>query len=972
MTLTQSTQLTAAQLAGFREAIGGDVLADPLSLAMYSTDASIFQRTPKLVICPRNDDDVRHTVRLAAEAGLAVTPRGAASGLAGESLTNGVVIDLSQHCTDILDIDPSGRTSTVRTGCVFQRLNDALAADGMLFGPDPSSGNRATIGGIIGNNATGAHSIKYGHASDNLNWIDTVLADGTTARFFTDGRVEGDEASELREAIVREVPKLLAEWTDRIDAHWPKTDRNRAGYGVKGALRPDDGTVDWAKLLCNSEGTLAIFTAAQLRMRTAPAVKALMQANFDSMESMAHALPAIVATDVSACELMDEMLLEMARLANGGPHPRLPDVPAQLVIEHDGATLEAVTAKLDATAAVVAAQAGIIGKPTIITDPVDQAELWTIRKNAVPLLFRGRNCPQPIPFIEDVAVPVEQMGRYITDLRKLFAEENVTVAQYAHAGHGEPHIRPFLDLHGDEDRQKMVRIARKAFELAWACGGSISGEHGSGRIRTGWIAMQYGEVYELFRAIKKVFDPNGLFNPGNIITDRTPEELMTTELRFDHAVLPARLKTALHWEPDEMVGEFEACNGCAVCRGLEVAGSMCPIFRAVGGEGASPRAKANLMRHIITGQLPESVRRDPAFRAVADLCVNCKSCVRECPSAVNIPKLMQEAKSYYTATEGLQVVESVLSRGEMMGFLGSRFGLLANLSMKIPGSRWMMEKCMGVDSRRPMPPFAFGTFATKARKQLAGRRTEPDAPKVCYFVDLFANYHDHSLGQAALDVLTHNGIDVVVPPQKSAAMPPIDYGALPAARKVIEANARKLLPVIARGYEIVCSEPTAALCLKDEWRDVLHNDTTATISAHTHELMSYLRELHEAGKLKTDFAPLSLHVGYHAPCHLKALGVGNPGVDLVRLIPGVTIDVIERGCCGIAGTYGFQKRNYDTSLAAGQRMLDALRDGPATLGMSECSTCKMQMDHVAGKLTLHPIKILAMAYGYKVKGWPVS
>jgi len=962
-------KVTDEQLAQFRSAIRGDVLADALTLGMYSTDASIFQITPTLVVCPRDADDVRQTLRLAGQFGLPLTPRGAGSGLAGESLTAGVSLDFSRYCTRIIDIDSAGRTATVEAGCVFQRLNDTLAAEGLLFGPDPSSGNRATIGGIVGNNSTGAHSIKYGHASDNLEALDVVLADGTAARFHTDGRVEGDGPSALREAIVQRVPALLAEWGERIDANWPKTDRNRAGYGVKDALRPD-GTVNWAKMLCNSEGTLAVFTAAQLRLTTAPAVKALMQVNFESMPAMARALPALVGTGVSACELMDGMLLEMARQAHGGPHPRLPDVPAQLLIEHDGETPEQVTAKLDRTAAVAAELPGAIGRPERIIEPAEQAEMWDIRKNAVPLLFRGRNAPQPIPFIEDVAVPIEKMGQYIENLEALFAEEGVKVAHYAHAGHGEPHIRPFLDLHGQAAREQMVRIARRAFELAWACGGSISGEHGSGRVRTGWIAAQYGEVYELFKLVKQTFDPAGMLNPGNIITDRTPEEMMTTDLRFEHAVLPERLDTVLHWDEGELTGEVEACNGCGVCRGLEERLAMCPMFRAVGTEAASPRAKANLVRLMITGQLDERLRLDPSFRAVADLCVNCKSCLLECPSAVNIPKLMQEAKSYYVRHKGLRRVESVLSRGELMGLLGSRFGAVANLSLKIPGVRWVMEKLTGIDRRRPMPPFAFGSFTRKARKWVGRHNGEPVA-KVAYFVDLFANYHDHALGRAVIDVLTHNGVELAIPPQKSAAMPPIDYGDLPAARKVIQRNCRGLLPMIERGYRIVCSEPTAALCLTAEWADVLHNDDTETLGRHTVELMSFLRDLHAAGKLKTDFRRLDLRVAYHAPCHLRALRVGTPGAELMRLIPGMQVDVIEKGCCGIAGTCGFQQRSYDTSLAAGRRMLDALRDGPAPYGASECSTCRMQMEHATGKYTFHPVKLLAMAYGYPVKGTPV-
>lgn len=960
----------AAPPDGLAGRVRGEVLADAYSRALYSTDASIYQIRPAMVVCPRDAADVQAAVRYAAETGMPIVARGAGSGLAGETLTTGIVMDFSRHMTAIGGVDADARTAEVEMGCVFKRLNDELAPRKLLFGPDPSSGNRATLGGILGNNATGAHSIRYGYAGDHVEWIDTVLADDTRARFHADGRVVGGEPSELRERIVATVPGLLRDWAERIAAHWPATPRNRAGYRVKDILR-DDGTVNWAQLLCGSEGTLAVFTRARITLNPAPPAKALVQANFGSMLAMARALPAIMATGCAACELMDGELLAMARQAHGGAHPRLPDVPASLVIEHDGDAMDAVRAKLAETIAVLKTCPGLIGEPAEVVERPEQAELWEVRKRAVPLLFRDRTRPQPVPFIEDVAVTVEGMADYVEQLERILAAEQAPVAYYAHAGGGELHIRPFLNLHDEADRRKMVRIAEKTFELAWRCGGTVSGEHGCGLTRSGFLRRQYGPVYDLFIEIKNLFDPRGILNPGKIVTDRGVEELMTTQLRFDHPALPQRMQDMhLNWADGELVGEVEACNGCGDCRGLEEKLGMCPIFRALNVEAASPRAKANLMRHFLSGQLHDGARGEAAFRAIADYCVNCKSCHLECPSAVNIPKLMLEAKAHYVAQHGMLWVENVLAHGEHMGLFGSRFGPVANATLKLPPVRWIMEKATGVDRRRPMPPFAFGTFARKARRLAKATSPSAGAPKVAYFVDLFANYHDHALGRAVMDVLLHNGIEVIVPPQKSAAMPPIDYGDLPAARKVIEFNLRHLNEAIDAGYTVVCSEPTAALCLREEWLDVHDTPAGRRVAEHTVELMSFLRDLHRAGRLKTDFRRVDLHVGYHRPCHLKALHAGFPGVELVRLVPGVKVDVIEKGCCGIAGTYGFQRRNYDTSLAAGRDMLTALRDGPAPYGMSECSTCKMQMDHVAGKYTFHPAKILAMAYGCGVKGVP--
>ncbi len=969
--MSQSTTRapSARALESLTAEVEGDVLTGPMELALYSTDASIFQIHPAVVVCPRTTADVQAALRFAAREGLPVVARGAGSGLAGESLTDGLVLDFSRYQKRLVRVDVPARRATVEMGLVFQRLNDALAEHKLLFGPDPSSGNRATLGGILGNNATGAHSLRYGYASDNLSRIDAVLADGTTASFHADGRLEGGEPSELRQAIAATIPALLSDWAERVETYWPRSHRNRAGYNVRGA-RNDDGTVNWCKLLAGSEGTLAVFTGAEITLNPAPPVKALVQANFDSLVAMARALPAILASGCCACELMDGVLLGLAREAYGD-HPYLPDVAASLIIEHDGETIEQVRRGLDRTVEALRGQGGLVGEPKRIEAAAEQAEVWSIRKRAVPLLFRRRDNLQPVPFIEDVAVNIEKMADYLERLGAILDAEKLPVAHYAHAGAGELHIRPYLDLHRDADRQQMLRVARKTFELAWQCEGTVSGEHGCGLTRTGFLAAQYGPVYELFGLVKKAFDPDNRLNPGKLVTDKGPEELLIKRLRFDTPAQPdLAAEAVLVWGDGELIAEAERCNGCGDCRGLEAASRMCPMFRALGTEAASPRGKVNLARNLLSGRLDKDLRADIAYKMLTDLCLGCKSCHMECPSGVNVPKLVAEARAYYVRQRGLERVECVLANGEWMGKLGSRFGPVANLTLKVPGVRWAMEKAMGVDRRRPMPPFALGTFAPKARRQADAARNGEPAARVAYFIDLFANYHDHSLGQAVLDVLTHNGIDVVVPDQDSAAMPPIDYGDLAGARKVVARNVERLAPLAAEGRRIVCSEPTAALCLAHEWRDVLDSPESKAVAEATVELMALLRELHRQGRLKTDFRRLSLTAGYHAPCHLRALGIGRPALDVLRLVPGVQTVPLAESCCGVAGTNGFQKRNYDRSFLVGRPLLDSIEVAGVKYVLTDCSTCRMQIEQGSGIPTLHPAKILAAAYGYPVKGLP--
>jgi len=946
------------------ERVAGEVFADPVHRALYSTDASSYQIRPAIVVLPRSAEDVSAAVAFAAGEKLPIGPRGSGSGLAGECLTPGMVLDFTTHMHRVLEVDTARSAAVAEAGCVFEELNAELAPTGKQFGPDPASGDRATIGGMVGNNSTGAHSLVYGHTSDHLRRIEAVLSDGSRATFHADGRLVGD--SDLAGRIRQRIPALLAEWADRIDACWPKAPRNRAGYALKGALR--DGKVNWAKLLCGSEGTLAVFTAAELGLLNVPARKTIIRANFDSLEAMSRALAPIVAAGASMCELMDSEIIHMALEAYPRDAAVLPNVPAFLIIEVAGRDEAEFAAKLDRVLGAVRARDGLAGEPEVLDDPADQDRLMSARKKAVPLLFRRRDGTKPIPIIEDVTLPVERMPGYLEGLRAIAADEGIVLAYYAHAGDGELHIRPYLDLYKGEDRRRLQRLARRTFELAWSLGGSISGEHACGLARSGYLAQQFGEVYELFGLVKDVFDPAGLLNPDRVVTDTPGEDLLVRDLRADHALPAKPPETVLHFDGDAFVVEADYCNGCGVCRGMESTARMCPVFRATRLELATPRGKANLLRNLASGYLTDDDVAAEDVRALTDYCLGCQMCALECPSAVNVAKLMAEVKARLARDLGLRRAEAILSRGESMGRFGSLFGTVANISLRVPGARWIMEKLTGVDRRRPMPPFAFRSAIGKLRRH--ARRAAPAAPaeRVAYFVDLFGTYHDHALPIAVIDVLAHNGVEVVLPDQKSAAMPMLAYGDVRAAGRVIRYNLDRLEPLVHQGMEIICSEPTAALCLKREWLDVENTAQAALVAEAAVNLTDYLLALADEGRLKTDFAPLGpLSLAYHPPCHLKALTDAR-GADLVEMIPGVTVERIDRGCCGIAGTYGFQRAKYELSLAIGEPMLNAFRASDADAGLTECSTCRMQIEHAAGKPTIHPIKLLAAAYGYTVPG----
>jgi FAD/FMN-containing dehydrogenase/Fe-S oxidoreductase len=946
-----------------RTLVSGRVYDDPLHLALYSTDASIYQIRPSCVVLPASLDDLQATVKFAAENGIPVAARGAGSGLAGESLCRGIVMDTTRLYNQVMFLEADQGLVTCQAGVVLERLNAGLAKMGWQFGPDPASGTRASIGGITANNSTGAHSIKYGYVEAHVDSMKVVLADGqiATLRGVPVDEIQGLRASTDRaDQLAVAVHDLLAPQQEAIANRWPRSQRNRSGYNLHRALM--DGCVNPHRLVTGSEGTLAVIGEVTLRLVRRPKVKALVQLHFATLDDAARAAAAIFLMQPAACELMDATLAGIAREAY--PHFAKalppPNVAGSLIVEYDGETLDEVKEKL----ARVPRAIDWAVQWNEIVDPAEQKMVWSARKAAVPLLFRMPGKKQPVPFIEDVAVPVDKFPEYIRGLEAILGRYGTPVSYFAHAGHGECHTRPYLDLHDPAEVDKMCAIAKETYQLVWSLGGTISGEHGEGLSRVAYIQQQYGPLYDLMRKVKTIFDPAGVLNPGKIIGD--DPDISRKNLRFHNVVRQDRTRTKLVFRGEEFVDQIEKCNGNGECRTRETGGTMCPIFRVAGDEEASPRAHANMMRHYITGLLDEAVLGSEDFKRCADFCVNCKMCRIECPSAVDVPKLMLEARAQYVARRGLTRAEFTLSRAKPTCILNSYTAPIANLLGRFNPFRVVLEKMGGVDRRRHLPTFDFGSFLWR-HKALANGSYWSAQPtdRVSYFVDLFANYNDHSLARAVLAVLQHNGVDVNLPPQTGCGMPAIDYGDLALAKKDVHRNLQHLVPQVRAGRKILCSEPTAALCMQEEYLYLDDSPEARDLAEATWELCSYLLDLHRQGKLKTDFKPLNMNFGYHAPCHIKAMEIGYPGADLVRLIPGVKVTTIERGCCGVAGTYGFQKKNFDMSMKAGEGLFEALRAPEIQYGLSECSTCKMQMEQGSGKYCYHPVKVLAMAYGLK-------
>ncbi len=942
--------------------ISGDIFIDIIHRAAYSTDASIYRILPLCVIMPKDVNDIVTVVKYARENNIPVVARGAGTGVAGESLTTGIVFDMNRYMNEIIGVENNGEIVTCQPGVVLDELNKYLAKYGRKIGPDPSSASRAVIGGCLANNATGSHSLQYGYMGDYVDRIEAVTIDGEIVTFDNNYNPEKSQDGKASE-IAKKCLSLLKDKEQIIAKAVPVSRRNQSCYSLSGICH--DGKIDMAHLLAGSEGTLAIFTKITMRTVLLPKAKALLQLEFDSFAKMAKAVPTIVDTGVATCELMDKFLFDLAYDALPEYRDILPrGSQAVLLIEHVGDNIEQVKEKIKITDAAVG---NIAQKRKIILDDGEQKRLWKSRKDAGPLLYRKRSKKHPAEFMEDVSVDHNKLGEYIAGLQEIGKRYNFTMSFYGHAGDGELHVRPYLDLSDPNDHEKMRKIADEVFPLAWSLGGSISGEHGIGLIRAPFVRKQFGdEYYNLLVQIKKIFDPENMLNPGKLLND--DPKVMFENLRRMPKILPENMESDLLFNKDEFELEVEQCYGCGLCltRGSEL--RMCPVLNAMGGELASSRAKASILHFWATGQLSEKDFASPEFRKFLDLCINCKACMTQCPAGVDISKMMIALKAKYAKEKGLKTPELVLSNNRFMSILGSIFSPISNFFMHLPIFSFFMEKTIGLDKRRSMPSFLRSSFLKKGRKYLATcKPIEKPIDKVAYFVDTYANYNDHELGFAVINVLRSLNIEVILPEQLPAPLPAIVYGDVKRAKNDLSYSAKHLAKAVKDGYKIICSEPSAALCLQNELRHYVSGEEVKLIKDNTFELMTYLLNLHKQGKLKRSHESRATRdeYVYHLPCHLLAAGEKGASIKLLKELCGIKVTDINAGCCGLAGTYGMQKKNYELSSDISSGLKKALDNSPNKNVLTECAACQMQIEHISKTNVNHPIKILAQCYAGK-------
>ncbi len=995
--------------ADLRGLLDGDVYCDPIQTQLYASDAGVYEVMPLGVVRPRHTADVVQTVKYAAENNIPLFPRGGGTGLAGQALGAGLVIDFSRYMRRIIKLDTEARTIRVQPGLVLADLNRYLESRNLLFGPDPATRAVTTIGSVIAVDTSGSHFLRYGTAGSTVISLEAVLANGETVRLDRTAWQEPTDPVSTIGRIASEVGQLL--WANREEFKqlpWKGVARG-CGYRVEHSIHAN--WVDLARLQSGAEGTLALITEATVRVEPIPAVRAVVLIFCDRLETAARVALEARRDEVAACDLMDRRLLEIAREMDPRYNTLLPrGAEAMLLIEQQGDDAHEVRAKLTSLVNRIQRKSPITTASRVTTDDRERDFYWRLCRRVIPRLYRVKGSERPLPFVEDIAVPPNRLGDFIVEAQNIFKAARVTATIFSHAAHGQVHIRPFLDLANPSDMTKMEQLSENLYEKVLEMNGTIAGEHAMGLSRTWYARRQMGSMYPVMRRIKELFDPQGILNPGKVVSDApqrvsdnlrpwtmdiqvfgekvsTDGERLSTDDSSKEALSTAIVGEAtpttttrknlivpiLEWsETQSIAATAQTCNGCGRCRTTADNERMCPMFRLGRNEEASPRAKANLMRGLLSGKLPVQTLERDELKAVADLCFNCHQCRVDCPASVDIPKIVTEFKAQYTAAHGLRLSDLLLSRLDLIASTAANFPAFSNWSMQNRSMRWVLEKLTGIAQGRRLPMIAKQSFISWASRQRLTRPKRSGGRKVLFYVDQYANWHNPLVGRALVEVLHHQRVDVYVPSNQTPAwMAKIAMGDVERARKLAAPTIRMLADSIRQGYEIVTTEPSAALCLKHEYLNLIDSEDSRLVAAHTWDAGRYLWNMHQNNELELDFHPLTMSTIYHLPCHLRAIDNDQPGRNLLRLIPGMQVLEADAGCSGMAGTYGLKRENYRTSLRIGWGLISKMQATPAQFGTTECSSCKLQMEQGVDKPTIHPIAMLAYAYGKlpEVKAW---
>ncbi len=965
----------SALAARLRSELQGEVRFGALDRGLYSTDASIYQIEPVGVVVPKSADDVTATLSIARDEGVPVLPRGAGTSQGGQAIGEAIIIDTSKYLRAVRRLDTDGRRVVVEPGVVLDELNRALRPSGLFFPVDVATSSRATLGGMAGNNSAGARSIRYGLMVDNVRAIEATLADGAPAWFGPSGSSPAsDRGAGVPPAARRTDPRHTApvELTRAIAAvHQshaasiervaPRVLRHVAGYNL---TRIDDQASNMAPLLIGSEGTLAFFTRLELELQPIPAHKVLGVCHFATFRSAMQAVQHLVELGPAAVELLDHKLIELARArpAFRGPLARFVhgEPGALLLVELAGDDLDELRRSLDRLDDLM----GQFGHPDAVhraIEPAAQAEIWSVRKAGLNIAMSMKGDAKPVSFVEDCAVPLEHLDDYTAELGEIFERHGVEGTWYAHASVGCLHVRPTLNLKEAGGVAKMRSIAEATHALVRKFGGSHSGEHGDGLVRSEFLGSMLGqEAVDAFEQVKSAFDPTGLFNPGKIVHPPRMDDRRLFRYRPEYTtVSPA---TAMQW-PDAggLPGAVEMCNNNGACR--QLVGSMCPSYQATLDETHTTRGRANALRLALSGQLGVPGLDSRSLYEALDLCVGCKACRRECPTGVDMARMKIEFLSTYRARHGVPGRERLFAYLPRYAPIASRLGAVCRTADWRP-ARWLMEKLIGVSAQRRLPVFKREPLCS------GGRTTSTSTRRAALFVDTFSRHFEPENARAAVRVLRAAGYDVelIEPPPGERPLccgrTFLSAGLTDEARVEGERLLAATMPLVRDGVPVVGIEPSCLLTLRDELPALVPGAESESLSASAvlfeELLMAGIAAADVALQLRTQPVRRAL---VHGHCHRKAFGALQPMIEALRLVPDLRVDPIVAGCCGMAGSFGYEAEHVDVSLRMAElALLPQIRQAePDTWIVADGTSCRRQILDGTGREAIHPAVALERA-----------
>jgi len=945
--------------------ITGEVRFERLDRALYSTDASVYQIVPQGVVLPKNIDDVRTTLAVCRQFGVPLTARGGGTSQAGQCIGPGIILDLSKYLNQILELNVEERWVRVQPGCVLDDLNHHVKSAGLLFAPDISTANRATIGGMIANNSSGTHSLIQGKTIDHVLELNVLLADGSTIHVqpLDDAQLQRKLDQRDHEGLCYQAIRQLAMAHEReIDTRFPKILRRVGGYNLDRFVPKAGSAFNLADIFIGSEGTLGIVVEAKLRLVEMPTAKALLVVQFQNLLDALASVPAILSHGPAAVEVMDRVILDCTKLNSEAARLRgflKGDPGAILIIEFYGDRGTDLPGRLDTLESDLRTR-NVGNHYHRAAEALAQARIWKLRTLALGLSMAEKGDAKALSFVEDSAVAPEGLRNYIAEFLATIARHGTTAGVYAHASVGCLHVRPVINLKTMEGVRRFEAIAGEVADLVLKYGGALSGEHGDGLVRSPFQEKMYGPVlYQAFRTIKKTFDPDNLLNPGKIV-DAPP---LTANLRYGPAYLTPEIATTFDFSADGgMVRSAELCAGVGECR-KKRGGTMCPSYQATCEEQHSTRGRANTLRLALTGQIGISGLTDPAVMSALDLCLECKACKSECPTNVDMARLKAEVLHQHHQKHGLPW------RNWFFGnvTLWSKWGChLAPLSNGWAASRWgrrLNEMLLGIDRRRLPPRFAGKTFLGHVKlNDPAGE----DLPPILLFPDTFTNYHEPAIGLAVLELL--RGLNTVVVPGLGGAgknllccgRPMISNGMLTQAVTHARHNVQQLYAWAEKGNPIIACEPSCLLTIKDDYPALLRGDLSRQARIVAERCFTFEEHLVNVGSSLT-FRPGPGRILFQGHCHQNALVGMGPSLSLLRRIPGAEVIDLDAGCCGMAGSFGYEKEHYEISRLVGeQRLFPALRQADLNaVIVAPGISCRMQIDHFLGLQAVHPAGLLA-------------